>query len=392
MRGALRLLLPLVALVALALPGAAAAAYKPPARTLYYEGPSGRYLMGGEWLFRLDPRNKGLGSGWNRSTRRAGWSAVTVPNVWNLGDDSPASMIGGVGWYRKDFSLPDTGQALAWAVRFESVNYRSRVWLNGKPVGSNHGAYIPFEFRLNGIKRRGTNRLVIRVDSRRRLTDFPPSGLATNGAPTGGWWNYSGLQREVYLKRLDTVDWKSVQVTPLLACASCTATVRVRATLRNVGSGAQSVRLTGNFGSRRLNLGTRRISGNGVSSFSTRGYELKVEGRKKKKDMAGHVLLWRMKMPTLVFVIDKSLLKTGTNVIAVEIHQNSAGVCILGFFPGSSVIVHRHEDPNVTFQYMQNDTDVVLVSHEVLMLNNNNEIYNIELSMSSITLILTGRR
>ena len=35
------------------------------------------------------------------------------------------------------------------------------------------------------------------------------------------------------------------------------------------GSGAQSVRLTGNFGSRRLNLGTRRISGNGVSSFST---------------------------------------------------------------------------------------------------------------------------
>jgi beta-glucuronidase len=269
MRGALRLLLPLAALFALALPRAAAAAYKPPARTLYYEGPSGRYLMGGEWLFRLDPRNKGLGSGWNRSTRRAGWSAVKVPNVWNLGDDSPASMIGGVGWYRKDFSLPDTGRALAWAVRFESVNYRSRVWLNGKPVGSNHGAYIPFEFRLNGVKRHGTNRLVIRVDSRRRLTDFPPSGLATNGAPTGGWWNYSGLQREVYLKRLDTVDWKSVQVTPLLACASCTATVRVRVTLRNVGSGAQSVRLTGNFGSRRLNLGTRRISGNGVSAFST---------------------------------------------------------------------------------------------------------------------------
>ena len=109
-------------------------------------------------------------------------------------------------------------------MRFESVNYRSRVWLNGKRVGANRGAYIPFEFRLNGLKRRGTNRLVIRVDSKRRTTDFPPSGLATNGAPTGGWWNYSGLQREVYLKRLDVVDWKSVRVTPLLACARCTAT------------------------------------------------------------------------------------------------------------------------------------------------------------------------
>jgi beta-glucuronidase len=280
MRGALRLILPLAApasrralvtaaLVALALPGAAAAADKPSAKTLYYEGPSGRFLIDGQWLFKLDPGDKGLSSGWNRSKSRAGWSAVTVPNVWNLGDDSPASMIGGVGWYRKDFSVPDASKALAWAVRFESVNYRSRVWLNGKRVGSNRGAYIPFEFRLNGIKRRGTNRLVIRVDSRRRATDFPPSGLATNGAPTGGWWNYSGLQREVYLKRLDTVDWKSVRVTPLLACAKCTATVRVRATLRNVRSGAQSVRLTGNFGSRRISLGSRGIPGNGVTSFST---------------------------------------------------------------------------------------------------------------------------
>jgi beta-glucuronidase len=269
MPGRLRLLLPLVALLVLALPGVAGAADKPSNKTLYYEGPSGRYLMDGTWLFRLDPSNKGLSSGWNRSGSTAGWSKVKVPNVWNLGDDSPASMIGGVGWYRKDFSVPEASKALEWAVRFESVNYRSRVWLNGKPVGSNRGAYIPFEFRLDNIKRRGTNRLVIRVDSKRHSTDFPPSGLATNGAPTGGWWNYSGLQREVYLKRLDTVDWKSVRVIPRLACASCTASVQVKVILRNVKGGGEGVRVTGNFGSRRLNLGTRSISGNGVKSFTT---------------------------------------------------------------------------------------------------------------------------
>jgi beta-glucuronidase len=269
MPGRPRLLLPLVALVALALPGAAAAADKPAKKTLYYEGPSGRYLMDGTWLFRLDPSNKGLSSRWNRTASRAGWKKVTVPNVWNLGDDSPASMIGGVGWYRKDFSLPDARRALAWAVRFESVNYRSRVWLNGKRVGTNRGAYIPFEFRLNGLKRRGTNRLVIRVDSKRRSTDFPPSGLATNGAPTGGWWNYSGLQREVYLKKLDGVDWKSVRVIPRLACASCTASVQVKVVLRNVRGAGEGVRITGTFGSRRLNLGSRTISGGGVRSFTT---------------------------------------------------------------------------------------------------------------------------
>ena len=177
MRAALRVILPLALLVALALPGIAAAADKPSAKTLYYEGPSGRYLMDGAWLFRLDPGDQGLRSRWNRSTSRAGWKTVTVPNVWNLGDDSPASMIGGVGWYRKDFSVPETSKALEWAVRFESVNYRSRVWLNGKPIGSNRGAYIPFEFRLKGLKRTGTNRLVIRVDSKRHPTDFPPGSV-----------------------------------------------------------------------------------------------------------------------------------------------------------------------------------------------------------------------
>ena len=117
-------------------------------------------------------------------------------------------MAGSVGWYRKDFRLPSARAALAWAVRFESVNYRSQVWLNGRPIGSNKGAYIPFQLRLAGLKRRGTNRLVIRVDSVRRVDDFPPAGLTTTGTPTGGWWNYGGLQREVYLERLDTVDFR----------------------------------------------------------------------------------------------------------------------------------------------------------------------------------------
>ena len=120
--------------------------------------------------------------------------------MWNLGDASNASMAGGIGWYRKDFELPEADAALAWAVRFESVNYRTQVWLNGKPVGENTGAYIPFEFELSSPKRHGTNRLVVRVDSRRLTRDFPPAGLNTDGVPTGGWWNYSGIQREVYLQ------------------------------------------------------------------------------------------------------------------------------------------------------------------------------------------------
>src|ERR1044072_7609761 len=105
--GRLRLLLPLAALLLLALPGGAAAADKPSNKTLYHDGPSGRYLMDGTWLFRLDPGNRGTRSGGTRTRGTAGWARVKVPSVRNLGDDSPASMIGGVGWYRKDFTVPE---------------------------------------------------------------------------------------------------------------------------------------------------------------------------------------------------------------------------------------------------------------------------------------------
>jgi beta-glucuronidase len=253
----------------LALPSAAAAADKPSKKTLYHDGPEGRFLMDGRWLFRLDSADQGVKQRFMRQAGATGWSPVTVPNAWNLGDASNASMAGSIGWYRKDFELPDANRALAWVIRFESVNYRTRVWLNGKPVGENRGAYIPFEFRLNGVKRRGTNRLVVRVDSRRFPTDFPPSGLNVDGVPTGGWWNYSGILREVYLRRVDTVDWKSVHVRPQLGCAACDARVTVAVDMRNVTGRAQRIAVGGRFGSRRLKLGTRGIPRGGIARFQT---------------------------------------------------------------------------------------------------------------------------
>lgn len=258
-------ILPLI--LALLLPASALAVDRPSARTLYQDGASGRFLLDGEWLFRLDKTGQGLAQGFHKRTSRAGWTPVRVPHAWNVGDDSPASMRGTIGWYRKDFKLPSAREALSWAVRFESVNYRSRIWLNGRRVGENKGAYIPFEFMLPRVKRRGTNRLVIRVDSRRFPTDFPPSGLTATGAPTGGWWNYGGLLREVYLKRIDTVAWSKVRVRPKLPCTSCAATVEMDIAVRNVTPRSRRVRLTGRFGDRRIRFGTLTVPANSSATF-----------------------------------------------------------------------------------------------------------------------------
>ena len=120
---------------------------------------------------------RGSRSGSCAPRRRRAGRKTTVPNVWNLGDASNESMTGGIGWYRKDFELPDADSALAWALRFESVNYRTRVWINGRPIGENTGAYIPFEVRRERPQAprdepaRGARRL---APARSRLPARPP--------------------------------------------------------------------------------------------------------------------------------------------------------------------------------------------------------------------------
>jgi beta-glucuronidase len=243
----------------------------PTRQTLYKDGPDGRYLLGGKWLFRLDDGDDGVKQRWMRRTSTSGWSEVSVPNAWNVGDDTPASMSGSIGWYRKDFTLPEARAALSWIVRFESVNYRTRAWLNGRPIGTNKGAYVPFELDLRNVRHRGTNRLVVRVDSRRLKTDFPPSGLSnTTGLPTGGWWNYGGILREVYLRRVDGIDMRDVDVRPELACGTCDASVFVRVRLDNPGGGARRVHVTGTYGGRRLDLGTATVPSGGIRDVETR--------------------------------------------------------------------------------------------------------------------------
>src|SRR3954452_11640119 len=267
MRAPLRLLLPVLVL-GLVVPPAAHAADKPAAKALYKDGPEGRYLLDGQWLFRLDNADQGVKDRFMRQTSSSGWIKTTVPNVWNLSDPTNESMAGGIGWYRKDFLLPSADLRLAWAFRFESVDYRAKVWLNGTPLGENTGAYIPFEMVAKALKRKGTNRLVVRVDSRRKITDFPPAGLNADGVPTGGWWNYSGIQREVYLRKLDTMDFQKVLVRPVIDCATCPASVQAEINLKNVTKSGERATITGKYGNDKLDLGTKTVPANGIVEFS----------------------------------------------------------------------------------------------------------------------------
>jgi beta-galactosidase/beta-glucuronidase len=235
--------------------------------------------MGGRWRFRPDPFDVGASQHFEDQRSTQDWTPVTVPNAWNAMDVSVASMAGSVGWYRRDFKLPDTAKGLHWIVRFESVNYRATVWLNGHRLGRHTGAYVPWELDLSHLRRTGPNHLVVRVDSRRGEGDLPPS-------KDQGWWNYGGLLREVYLRRVDQVDISAVDVRPQVSCPTCSASVPVKAVVRSFAAKRRRIALTGTFGGTRLSLGTHAIDPGGSATFSG---ALRV-GRPK---------LWSPRKPTL---------------------------------------------------------------------------------------------
>lgn len=236
------------------------AAAPPTYGALYQDGPTDRWLLSGQWLYRSDPTDQGIADGfWRNAASTEGWAPVTIPNSFNAGDLSTASMNGSVGWYRRDFTVPAGAFAKyvparfrSWIVRFESVNYRATVWLNGKPIGSHAGAYLPFEFDLKGV-RAGVNRLVVRVDDRRDGSALPPG-------PQGGWWSFGGLQREVYLRSVQRVDMSPVVVRPILSCPTCAATIQEQVSVRNVTGSPQTVSLQGRYGSARLNFGGHTVA------------------------------------------------------------------------------------------------------------------------------------
>ncbi len=237
----------------------------PPTKgALYPDGQDDRYLLGGQWLYQADPADVGVTDGWWRNgASAAGWSPVTVPNSYNAGSFTTASMAGSVGWYRRDFTLPRSTFARyvparfrSWIIRFESVNYNATVWFNGRLVGSHAGAYLPFEFNLTNV-RQGVNRLIVRVDDRRVPGDFPPG-------PGGLWWNFGGLNQEVYLRSVQRADLQSVQVRPILPCPTCAATIEEQATVTNPTASAQTVALHGSYGARRLNFGVHTVAPHGT--------------------------------------------------------------------------------------------------------------------------------
>jgi beta-glucuronidase len=150
----------------------------------------------GPWQATLDPQDKGEQEGYFKPEFAAqGWKDVNVPASFaNVAPE--IDRYEGVGWFRKSFRPQAPWKGWRIVLTFKGINNHARIWLNGKLVGENSDAFLPFEVPIDGALRFGAdNVLAIHVDNTRRRDEIPGGRQ--------GWHPYGGILHEVEVVATD---------------------------------------------------------------------------------------------------------------------------------------------------------------------------------------------
>jgi beta-galactosidase len=185
------------------------------------------------WKFHLGDVSGAQGATFDDSA----WTSLDVPHDWSISlafnQSSAASfsggyLNGGLGWYRKTFTLPASSPGQRVFVQFDGVYMDSTVYLNGTQVCARPYGYSSFECDLtSGLKAGASNVLAVKVN---------------NQLPSSRWYSGSGIYRHTWLKTVNPVRvaYTGTQVTtPTVSTTS--ATVNIAVTVQNDGTTDQSV-------------------------------------------------------------------------------------------------------------------------------------------------------
>jgi beta-galactosidase len=198
-----------------------------------YDGARGKLFDDGWRFFRGDA------SGAQQPSFDDGsWRSLSVPHDWsielsfNQGSPSGAGggyLDGGVGWYRKTFTLDPSYAGKRILISFDGVYMNSQVWINGTSLGTRPYGYSTFQYDITPyVRTDGTSNVVaVRVN---------------NNQPNSRWYSGSGIYRNVWLTALDPVHVAyngAFVTTPSVSPGS--GSVSVATEVENKGSASQTV-------------------------------------------------------------------------------------------------------------------------------------------------------
>lgn len=123
------------------------------------------------------------------------WRSLTLPHDWSIESDFssifPAtnlggSLPGGIGWYRKTFTVPASAGNKNTSIEFDGIYKNSEVWINGHYLGKRPNGYINFSYELTPyLNFDQANVIAVKVDNTLQ--------------PDSRWYSGSGIYRDVKL-------------------------------------------------------------------------------------------------------------------------------------------------------------------------------------------------
>jgi 6-phosphogluconolactonase/glucosamine-6-phosphate isomerase/deaminase len=145
----------------------------------------------GWWQFKFDEKDEGESLKWHANPPQE-CLTVNLPSCWNQVFPKHYD-YDGTAWYFRQVYLPAQELDERASLRFEGVNYRCTVYVNGKEVGEHEGGFTPFIFDITRVIRPDQlNSFAVRVNGEHDEWTLPPRGV--------DWFNYNGIYRPVYIE------------------------------------------------------------------------------------------------------------------------------------------------------------------------------------------------
>ena len=163
------------------------------------------------------------------------WRSLSLPHDWSVegkfSKDNPATpeggaLPGGIGWYRKTFTVPTTSKGKLVYIDFDGVYQKSDVWVNGHHLGFRPNGYISFRYELTPYLNFGGNNVIaVKVDN--------------SVQPNSRWYSGSGIYRNVWLVTTNKVainHWGTYVTTTDVSEASAKVNLKVQVKNASVSS------------------------------------------------------------------------------------------------------------------------------------------------------------
>ncbi len=177
----------------------------------------------------------------NSDYQDASWRSLNLPHDWSIegkfDKNNPAgidggALPGGVGWYRKSFTIPASSKNKNVFIDFDGVYRLSEVWINGHYLGIRPNGYISFRYDLTPYLNYGDvkNVIAVRVDNSQQ--------------PNSRWYSGSGIYRNVWLETTGKIFvdlWGTYVTTPKVSNES--ALVMINTKVKNSDSSEATIKV-----------------------------------------------------------------------------------------------------------------------------------------------------